>query len=106
MSQRGEQAAGVGAAGCSLRPAAETDPAGQAAGEGGRRHAGPGGEEVPGPHRSHPPDNHLSLPRAAGHARESKSSGLFRIFHVSMANGHQSSDVTFPPTRRRRASWR
>lgn len=72
VSWRGEQAAGVGALGRSLCPAAEADPAGRAPGRAGHGEAVPGGKEMPGPHSSYPPHVYRPLSGAAGHAGEGR----------------------------------
>lgn len=82
---RGVRAAGVGAPGSSLRPAAEVDPAKRGPGRAGPGETRSGGQEVPGPHSSHTPHLHRPLSGAAGHAGEGKSSQ-----HVSK---HTQCDV-------------
>lgn len=70
VSWRGQQAAGVGAPGSSLRPAAEADPAGREPEQARGADAVAGGKKEPGPRRTHPAHVYRPLSGAAGHAGE------------------------------------
>ena len=76
VSRRGERAAGVGAPWCSICPASEAHPAGQAPGQGWHGNAVPGGKAMPGPHSSHTPHLYRPLSGAVGHAGEGRSTEL------------------------------
>lgn len=83
VSWRGEQAAGVGAPGCTVCPAAEADPAGWEPGPAMQGEALIGGKEMPGPHSSYTPHLYRPLPGAAGHAGEGICIwvALFSVLH-------------------------
>lgn len=70
VSRRGQQAAGVGAPGSSLRPAAEAGPAGREPEQARGADAVAGGKKEPGPRRTHPTHVYRPLSGAAGHAGE------------------------------------
>lgn len=103
---RGERAAGVGAAGCSLCPAAEDNPTGWAPVQGWYWEAVPGAKKMPGPHSSHRAHLDQPLSEAVGHAGEGKSDQLGRkiqtVYYICILFGFA---LIFPFCRVDNTTW-